>query len=98
MTEPVKETTARRTRFARLYGDGSLNVSHGAQDLVEARRMLCDSADDDDVELVEVEVRVVRSHGRPKLRVVTQQSATCPCCGEVIWITPEDEMDHAETL
>ncbi len=56
--------------FARLYNDGSLNVGRGgdAEDL--AIKRLSGSTDDDDTQLVEVEVRVVRWIARKGLTLV----------------------------
>jgi hypothetical protein len=59
-------------RFARLYNDGSYNVSTEAEDYARAKRLLSDSRDDDDVELVQVEIRVVQSFGKPKLTIVSE--------------------------
>lgn len=61
-------------RYARLYDDGSYNVSGEAEDFQRAKQLLSDSRDDDDVELVQVEIQVVKSFGRPKLQVIPQSS------------------------
>jgi hypothetical protein len=80
---PDQQTT-RRTRFARLYEDGSLVVVPASRDFVAARGDLIASSDDDDTELLELEVTVIRTHGKPKLRAVREHSTTCPCCGEAV--------------
>ena len=80
----------RRTRFARLFDGGYMIVEPGNVDFLEARRSLLESADDDDVEILEVEITVVRSHGRPKLQVAREHLVTCPTCGEKIEVTGPD--------
>ena len=50
----------RRTRFARLFNGGGMIVEPANVDFLEARRSLMESADDDDVEILEVEITVVR--------------------------------------
>jgi hypothetical protein len=57
----------------------------------EARRNLLDSSDDDDTELLEIEITVIRTHGRPKLRAASSYSACCPTCGETVFV----EVPHA---
>ena len=57
-------------RIARRYADGSFNVSTASEDLDRARQLLNESGDDDDTELVEVDIIITRSFGRPKLEVV----------------------------
>ena len=86
-------TRKRRTRFARLYQDGSMGVSPAADDFVTARADLIGSSDDD-VELLEVEVNVIRSYGKPKLKTVHERSVTCPTCGEEIYIEQEVDNQH----
>lgn len=81
--------TARRTRFARLYSDGSIGVCSASRDFSGARAELIGSSDDPDVELLEVEINVVRSHGKPKLREVTDRYVSCPTCGEEIYVSRE---------
>ena len=56
-------------RIARRYSDGSFNVS-SSDDLPRARQLLAMSKDDDDTELVEVDITITKSFGRPKLEVV----------------------------
>lgn len=73
-------------RFARLYGDGSLGVETPGLDLDDARKRLAGSTDDDDTEIVEVELRIVASHGKPKIKMVRQRRVTCPTCAEKIWL------------
>ena len=73
------------TRYARLYSDGSLGVEKYGVDELEARRMLCVS-DDDDTGLLEVEIRIIRTLGKPKLQTVKDHEAQCPTCGEVFYI------------
>lgn len=74
----------RPTRFARLWPDGSMGVEPVNTTFEEARVRL--EAVDPDVELLEIEVVVVRTHGKPRLQLVTEHSARCPCCGEVVSI------------
>lgn len=56
-------------RIARLYCDGSFNVS-SSNDLEEGRRLISGSADDADTQLVEVDIVVTRNFGAPKLEPV----------------------------
>jgi hypothetical protein len=72
-------------RFARLYSDGSFGVDDGSADLDTARKRLGMSQDDGDTELVEVEIKVVETHGTPKLKVVKERCITCPTCSEEIF-------------
>ena len=74
-----------RTRFARVYPGGSMSVCPATYDFVDARDDLIGSSDDQDVELLEVEINVIRTHGRPKMQTVTEIVITCPTCGEVIY-------------
>lgn len=74
----------RRSRFARLYGDGSMTVLASHHDWHSARRELLASSDDDDTELLEVEISVIRTHGKPKLVVTHEREVRCPCCGEMV--------------
>ena len=84
---PDNPTPARsRSRFARLWPDGSMSVEPAGIDFFQARERLRNEGDDDEVELLEVEITVIRSHGKPKLHVVTEHSATCPCCGETVFV------------
>lgn len=87
MAEPA--TARRPTRFARLWPDGSMSVERVDMPIEEARAHL--EASDPDVELLEIEVVVVRTHGKPRLHAVTEHSARCPCCGEMVSI----EVPHA---
>jgi hypothetical protein len=57
-------------RIARRYSDGSFNVSTESEDVDRARHLLNASSDDNDTELVEVDITITRSFGRPKLEVV----------------------------
>lgn len=79
-----------RTRFARLYPDGSMGIERAGLDFETARRALRDGSDDDDVELLEVRITVIRTHGRPKLAAVRQLSCTCPTCGEIVSMEAPD--------
>lgn len=81
-----------RTRYARLYADGGLGVMPAGASWEEARRNLLDSSDDDDTELLEIEITVIRTHGRPKLRVARSHSVCCPTCGDVVHV----EVPHAD--
>lgn len=80
-----------RTRYARLYADGGIAVMPAGASWEEARRNLLDSSDDDDTELLEIEITVIRTHGRPKLRAASSYSACCPTCGETVFV----EVPHA---
>lgn len=80
-----------RTRYARLYADGGIAVMPAGMSWEAARQELLDSSDDDDTELLEIEITVIRTHGRPKLRMIRTHSACCPTCGEVV----EVEVPHA---
>ena len=51
------------TRYARLYSDGSLNVSNEGEREEKARHMLNESRDDDDTALVQIELTIVRRRG-----------------------------------
>ena len=62
-------------RFARLYGDGSLNVSSESEDEARARHLLNASSDDDDTKLVLVEISILQDMGTPKLAVVQTSEA-----------------------
>jgi hypothetical protein len=72
-------------RYARRYSDGSFNVSAMEDDFDIARKRLSGSTDDDDTELVQVEIEIVRTFGQPKLELVPSQ--VCACCGHP-WHTP----------
>lgn len=85
---PHSETRSRR--FAALYEDGSLGVEPHGVDLEKARRRLMLSSDDDTTELVEVEVRVIQSHSKPKLQAVTKHSAFCPTCHTEVFVEVPD--------
>lgn len=75
---------ARPTRFARRYSDGTLSIERPSTDFFTARRSLVDGHDDDDVEILEVELRVVRSYGSPLQYQHQDRTVTCPTCGEEI--------------
>lgn len=79
-----------RSRFAQLYADGALIVMPAGHDFITARKEFLASSDDDDVELLEVEITVIRSHGRPKLQAVTEHSARCPTCGDTVFVEVPD--------
>lgn len=73
-----------RTRYARLYSDGSLNVMPAGADFIASRKEMC--GEDPDTEMIEIEITVVRTHGRPHLREVTDRHIRCPTCGEEIYV------------
>ena len=73
-------------RYARRYSDGSFNVASARETQEDAIRGISGSKDDDDTELVEVEIEIVASLGRPKLNIV---SDICPGCGR-----PHDPTEH----
>ena len=50
----------------------------------EAKREM--DGHDPDVEMLEVEVIVIRTHGRPHIKAVTNRSISCPTCGEEIYV------------
>lgn len=89
-TMEMERVQNRRTRFARLFDGGGMIVEPPNVDFLEARRSLLESADDDDVEILEVEITVVRSHGKPRLQVAREHSVTCPTCGEEIQVAAPD--------
>lgn len=74
--------TPRRTRFARLYSDGTMGLERPGMDFLQARKLLCDGHEDDETELLEVEITVIRTHGRPHIATVTEAWVECPTCGE----------------
>ena len=82
----AEESKPHRTRFARLYSDGTMGVEQAGADFLTARQRLTEGHDDPDVELLEIEIVVIRSHGRPRLRAVTDRHVTCPTCGEEIYV------------
>jgi hypothetical protein len=57
-------------RFARLFSDGSLTVETAGIDFLTARQRLLESNDDTDVEILEVDIKIIRTYGKPKLRPV----------------------------
>lgn len=62
-------------RFARLYADGSINIDSGeAENLEQAKKRLGESKDDADTEIVEVEVKILKYYGKPKLEVIKQDA------------------------
>jgi hypothetical protein len=81
---------ARPTRFARLYPDGSVTVLSAKHDFTSARAELANSSDDDDTELLEVRLEVIRTHGKPKLRAVSLYVGCCPTCGELVSMEATD--------
>ncbi len=76
-------------RYARLYPDGSFNVDSGSTDLDTAIKRLSGSTDDDETQIVEVDIKVIATHGAPKLKVVREKCITCPTCSEEIYIEEE---------
>lgn len=79
-------------RFALLYADGSINVYSGEADLETARKKLMHSYDDPDTELVEVDIKIMVSHGTPKLKLVKTACVTCPTCSEEIYFEENEEI------
>ena len=77
------------TRYARLFSDGSMSLMPTGTDPIEARRELIEGHEDDDVELLEVDITMVRSLGKPKLQAVKGKHVMCPTCGEDIWVEIE---------
>lgn len=76
----------RPTRFARVYGDGSIGVEPPSVDFFTARKRLVDGRDDQDIEIVEIEMKVVRTYGRPLEYQYSERTVGCPTCGEEIQI------------
>ena len=96
MSDQTKTTISRpRTRFACLWEDGSMSVMPCDHDYARAARELIGGTGDDEIELVEVEVTVLRSFGRPRMRLV-QQHVECPTCGEHIAFDVEKEPVHVQ--
>lgn len=62
-------------RFARVYSDGSVNVSSEGEDYARALKLMVDSSDDDDTQLVQVEFRVIGNFGSPKIKLVASKDA-----------------------
>jgi hypothetical protein len=77
-------------RFALLYGDGSFGVLIPDKGLDDARRELGFNGSDPDIEIVEVEIKVIASHGQPNLKVIHGKCVTCPTCQEVIDLDEHD--------
>jgi hypothetical protein len=77
-------------RYARRYSDGSYNVSSNAEDYARAKQLLTDSHDDDDVELVQVEFRVVKSFGKPKLTIVSETPDLLAALQNLLKFSSED--------
>ena len=67
---PKTTARARQIRIARMYDDGSFCINRGDDDEATTIRRLSGSADDDDTQLVEVEIRVIRWISQKSLRVV----------------------------
>ena len=78
------ETSQRRTRYARLYSNGDLAVMRAGLTFDAARQEMC--GQDLDVEMLEVEITVIRTHGRPHIKAVTDRHINCPTCGEEIYV------------
>ena len=70
MPSPDTTARARQIRIARMYDDGSFCINRGDDDEATAIRRLSGRADDDDTQLVEVEIRVIRWISQKSLRVV----------------------------
>ena len=62
--------TTKMIRYARIYDDGSMNVGSGGETEEEAIKKISGSSDDDDTQLAEIEVRLVRWITRKGLTVV----------------------------
>ena len=77
-------THPHRTRYARLFSDGGLIVMPAGMDFVAARKEMI--GEDEDTEMLEVEVTVIRTHGHPHLKEVTDRHVRCPTCGEDIYV------------
>lgn len=80
---PTK-TTSHRARFARLYGDGDMIIMPAGMAFDAARKEMC--GEDPHVEMLEVEITVIRTHGRPHIRAMTDRHINCPTCGEEIHV------------
>jgi hypothetical protein len=70
-------------RYAILYSDGSFNVSNDGEDLISARKRLgnCDEED----ELVQVEIKVIQTFGKPNLQIAGELSAVCDTCHSTVY-------------
>ena len=85
MASDVKTTPPlSRARYARLWPDGEMAVMKAGLAYEDAREEM--SREDPDVEMLEVEITVLRSHGRPQLNAVTSRCVHCPTCGENIYV------------
>jgi hypothetical protein len=88
-----------------MYSDGSFNVDRGGEDEAIAIKRLSGSTDDDDTQLVEVEIRVIRRLYQKGLRVVHDSDLVWDALNAAMsWImkeTPEDctpDEARADTL
>ena len=91
MSEITPVARPSRTRYARLWPDGEMTVMKAGMAFEDARETML--REDPDVEMLEIEVLVLRSHGRPQLRAVASRCVDCPTCGESIHVeeTPDGE-------
>ena len=76
-------------RYAILYSDGSFNVSNEGADLIEARKRLCFNPEEED-ELVQVEIKVIRTFSKPKLQIAKELSAICDTCHSTVYFEQND--------
>lgn len=74
-------------RYAALYSDGSLNIFSAGKDLIQSRKELEMSTDDGETELVEVEIKIIATHGPKEVKQYIH-SVECPTCKEQIDIEP----------
>jgi hypothetical protein len=77
-------------RFALLYADGSISVLNADKDLEQARKEFLASSDDDDTRIVEVDIKIVASHGTPKLQIIKAKCVTCPTCQDTIYFDEDN--------
>ncbi len=81
-------------RYARMYSDGSFNVDRGGNDETIAIQRLSGSTDDDDTQLVEVDIRVIRMLYTKGLLVVPKpdvvRDALIQAMSCIMGETPED--------
>lgn len=71
-------------RFATLYTDGSFGVHPEGSGMDKARNLM--RYDGEDVELVEVEIKMVNTFGKINLQKVTEHSALCPTCHTEVFV------------
>jgi hypothetical protein len=84
-----------RTRYACLFSDGGLIVMPAGMSFDAARREMM--GEDDTTEMLEVEIAVLRSHGRPHVKAVASRHICCPTCGENIYVEENQDGELSAT-